>query len=206
MSLWDPFAPSPISARPSRDRIVWLDLEMYSLEDPRVLECAVVLTTCNSLQEIARRNWTISVTAEEIQRSVLGGAAGDFHRQNSLENGLLHACLISNTSHSQWQAELYTFLTCHCQSGCRLAGFSPHVDREVLRTQAPNVYNFLSHKIIDISSLDIIQWGLPALEYAAHSAPRFQGNHRAMADVEASIVKLKWYQSWLRNNMKSGNA
>jgi hypothetical protein len=40
----------PVIATGNQDRIVWLDLEMYSLEDHRVLECAVVLTTCNELK------------------------------------------------------------------------------------------------------------------------------------------------------------
>lgn len=163
---------------PSSDRIVWLDLELYSLEDNCVLECAVVLTTCNSLQEIARKNWVLATTQDEIDNDVLGGAAAGFHHENSVENGLIKACLRSSTTQKKWQKRLLRFLKSHCMKGCRLAGFSVHCDREVLRTQAPLVYQHLSHRIIDISSLDIIQWELPALERAARADDFVCGNHR----------------------------
>jgi oligoribonuclease (3'-5' exoribonuclease) len=191
----------------SRDRIVWLDLELYSLNDHRVLECAVILTTCNALTEIARRNWVIYTSQEDINAFVLGGEAGDFHKKHSRQNGLLRECLQSPTGYDQWKSELLVFLKTHCARGCRLAGFSPHVDRDVLRTQAPLVYSFLYHQIIDVTSLDIIQWGLPTLERDARlerDRGSFDGNHRAMSDVEAAIKKIKWYQAWLRE--KTTNA
>ncbi|CAB9517557.1 K13288 oligoribonuclease [Seminavis robusta] len=193
---------NPLSPQPSSDRIVWLDLEFCSLKDHRVLECAVIITTCNALREVARKNWIIGMTPEQIDRLVIGGAAATFHAAHSLQNGLVDACLASETTYEQWQRELFEFLTTHCFSGCRLAGFSPHVDREVLRTQAKNVYEFLDHKIIDISSLDIVQWGLPALERAARRQNWSPSSHRAMSDCEDAIAKLKWYQSWLRDHMR----
>lgn len=198
MSL-DRFAPRDCN----QDRIIWLDLEMYSLEDHRVLECAVVLTTCNELKEVARKNWVIKSTQTEIDQHVIGGAAAGFHRANSFSNGLIEACLQSPTTQRIWQIELLDFLKSHCQYNPRLAGFSVHVDREVLRTQAPQVYSFLSHQIIDISTLDIIQWGLPPLESAARAYSGPVGNHRAMSDNEAAIAKLKWYQRWLREQITS---
>jgi len=175
----------------NEDRIVWLDLEMFSLKDPRVLECAVILTTCNELKEIARKNWVIKTTQEEINEHVLGGAGADFHTTHSMENGLIQACLKSTTTRDAWKSELLDFLSSHCQHKPRLAGFSVHVDREVLRTQAPSVYDFLSHRVIDVSTLDILQWGLPPLENAARSYAGSFGNHRAMSDNEAAIAKLK---------------
>jgi oligoribonuclease (3'-5' exoribonuclease) len=142
-----------------------------------VLECAVILTTCNALDEVARRNWVISTTQAEIDTRVLGGAGGDFHRMNSMSNGLINDCLTSSTTYTQWQTELLDFLQSHCYPRCRLAGFSVHVDQDVLRTQALLVYQFLSHQIIDISSLDSVQWGLPDLENAVRSRTFDNGNH-----------------------------
>ncbi|KAL7567706.1 hypothetical protein ACA910_012043 [Epithemia clementina (nom. ined.)] len=190
------------------DRIVWLDLEYYSLTDPRVLECAVILTTCNSLSEVARKKWVIRTSREDIKKFVLGGDAGDFHQTHSMKNGLIEECMDDNPFHQnhvhyeRWKEELLSFLKFHCQPGCRLAGFSPHVDREVLRTQAPLVYKFLSHKILDVASLDLVEWGLPQLETAARlerAKGCFDGNHRAMEDIEAAIAKVKWCQAWLRD-------
>ena len=189
----------------NNDRIVWLDLEMFSLKDHRVLECAVVLTTCNELKEVARKNWVIHATKDEIDKHVLGGAAADFHETHSIDNGLIEACLKSTTTRSVWREELLRFLMSHCQGKPRLAGFSVHVDREVLRTQAPSVYDFLSHQVIDVTTLDIIQWGLPALENAAAQNRGHYGNHRAMNDNEAAISKLKWYLSWLRDRLIQSN-
>jgi oligoribonuclease len=126
--------------------------------------------------------------------------------EHSNSNGLIQACLHSETTQEDWRRELLDFLQSHCQRRPRLAGFSVHVDRGVLRTQAPEVYRFVSHQIIDISTLDILQWGLPPLEGAAarfsYVAP--QGNHRAMSDNEAAIAKLKWYLRWLKDRMTTG--
>jgi len=162
-----------------------------------VLECAVILTTCNALDEVARKNWVIGTSIQVIRQRVL---TNPFHTQHSINNGLIQACHQSSVTYAQWQSELMAFLRRHCQSGCRLAGFSVHKDLEVLRSEAPAVHQFLSHQVIDISSLDIIQWGLPALERAARFYTRSHGNHRAMSDNEAAIDKLKWYQQWLRTH------
>lgn len=187
----------------NEDRIVWLDLELFSLKDHRVLECAVVLTTCNELKEVARKNWVIGRTRQEIDAHVMGGAASGFHQKHSIDNGLIEACLESTTTNEKWQRKLLKFLRSRCQHKPRLAGFSVHVDREVLRTQAPKVYDFVSHQIIDVSTLAVIQWGLPALEGAArHPSGDLRGTHRAMSDNEAAIAKLKWYLHWFRNHLR----
>jgi oligoribonuclease len=190
----------------NQDRIVWLDLELCSLENHRVLECAVILTTCNEVEEVARKNWVIGMAGHEIDTQIFGGAAADFHVEHSNSNGLIQACLHSPTTQEEWQRELLVFLQSHCQHRPRLAGFSVHVDREVLRTQAPEVYRFVSHQIIDVSTLDILQWGLPPLEGAARSYNGRQGNHRAMPDSEAAIAKLKWYLRWLKDRLTSGGS
>ena len=135
----------------------------------------------------------------------MGGAAADFHRENSINNGLIQACLKSTTTREAWRRDLLKFLSTNCRRKSRLAGFSVHVDREVLRTQAPEVYDFLSHQVIDISSLDIIQWGLPPLQRAARSYRGSHGNHRAMGDNKAAIAKLKWYLSWLRDRLSQSD-
>jgi len=186
-------SPNPFNPQDcNNDRIVWLDLEMFSLKDPRVLECAVVLTTCNELKEVARKNWSIQTTQKEIDTHVLGGAAASFHRTHSIDNGLIDACLESTTTRDVWQEALLNFLQSHCQRRPRLAGFSVHADREVLRTQAPMVFDFLSHQIIDVTSLDIIQWGLPALEGASRLDRGHRGTHCATpyCIISSSILVL----------------
>jgi oligoribonuclease (3'-5' exoribonuclease) len=157
------------------------------------------------LQEVTRRNWVLAASQEEIEAHVLGGEAGDFHHQHSMPNGLLDECLKSWTTHEQWRNQLLRFLQTHCAEGCRLAGYSVHCDRDVLRVQAPKVYAFLSHRILDVPSLDLVEWGLPALETDARMARMggaFDGNHRAMSDTEAAIAKVKWYHAWLKDNFK----
>lgn len=70
-----------------------------------------------------------------------------------------------------------------------------HADRDALRIKAPLVYHFLSHQIIDISSL---------LDNVARSKVFDNGSNqpnRAMSENEATISRLKWYQAWLRENM-----
>lgn len=116
----------------------------------------------------------------------------------NVNNGLIAACLESTTTRDDWRGELLESSRLIINA---YPVFSVYVDREVLRTQAPSVYNFLSHRVIDITTLGIIQWGLSPLESVAKSHAGHRGTHRAMADNEAAIAKLRWYLGWLRDRL-----
>lgn len=68
-----------------------------------------------------------------------------------------------------------------------LAGFSVHFDREVLRVRMPILHRFLSHRVIDVSTVRHLYWATrgerPAQEVA----------HRALADCDQALAELRRY-------------
>mgnify|MGYP002817540158 FL=1 len=93
--------------------------------------------------------------------------------------------------------QLLALLSKHCvEKACPIAGFSIQCDREVLQREMPEIYAFLNHRIIDVSSFTgmMERWLPDAL--AAWKEDQGQGpsnyNHRAMNDVEASIETMHW--------------
>ncbi len=71
-----------------------------------------------------------------------------------------------------------------------LAGDSVHFDRSFLIAQWPAVAAQFSHRLLDVSAFNVARavLGLPA-------CPILGGNHRAEADVLASIARARWHLS-----------
>eukprot|EP00808_Paulinella_micropora_P031557 g7793.t1 len=132
--------------------IVWLDLELTSLDDPEVMECAVIITD-KDLNEIARRSWVLRFSFEEMEK-LSQWHKTTFAPRDEGGNGLIIDCALSETTKEDFEAELLSFLRPHCPAGmCSLAGSSVHCDREALKTAHPRLYKFFSHRVIDVSTL-----------------------------------------------------
>uniref|UniRef100_A0A0G4G2M4 Exonuclease domain-containing protein n=1 Tax=Chromera velia CCMP2878 TaxID=1169474 RepID=A0A0G4G2M4_9ALVE len=173
--------------------IVWLDLELTSLDDPKILELAVCVTK-KDLTVVAEKEWVI-----HFDQATMEGLS-PWHQKTFAPvdkggNGLLEAVVNSSTSLDECKTELLEILKKHCPpKACPLAGNSVHQDMFVLKKEMPEVVSVLSHRLIDVSSL----WGV--LErFFPNRLKRLQGmakatatgNHRAMADVKASIEQLR---------------
>lgn len=206
----------------SRWNIIWLDLEMsrghYDRDLPfpvAVLEAAVVITD-RELTEIDRRNWTVGGFAKEFLT-----ALPDFHQKNFRDkkpggmftpvpkrgggyhagNNLFTDMMNSTKNHAQVEQELLDFIAEYCpERCCPIAGNSIQCDREVLMNCMPNVYGFIHHRIIDVSSLiGCCERWLPEKIYDWREAQRKTSNynHRAMEDTLSSITSCQW----LRKNI-----
>lgn len=196
----------------SYQNIIWLDLELtaghYDAEDGRILEVAVIVTD-KDLNELDRGQWVIGGFSEEELN-----ALKDFHQQHFRDaedggrfpprpgcpgNGLFSAIVTSTVTLPQAQQELLLLLKKHCpEQSCPLGGNSIQCDREVLKTEMPDVYKYVSHQIIDVSSFAGIasRW-LPNMleQWREDSRQNANYNHRAMNDVEASIQSMRWIRS-----------
>jgi oligoribonuclease (3'-5' exoribonuclease) len=109
--------------------------------------------------------------------------------------GLFAACIASTTTKSEFESELLEFLKIHCPpKSCPLAGSSIHCDKEVLRLKHPEIYKFLHHRIIDVSTIaGVVERWMP--ETWAGIPRGAVGNHRTTSDIEASIGLLKWFRA-----------
>lgn len=73
-----------------------------------------------------------------------------------------------------------------------IAGFGPKFDLDFLRRQMPRFAARLSHQVFDVTSLKLQCLSLGMIEEG-----KTEPVHRAMADVEASIVRARRYLGWL---------
>lgn len=98
----------------------------------------------------------------------------------------------SDTTHQQFEDELLALLKLHCpEKTCCLAGSSVHCDKEVLRMRAKRIYDYVSHQNMDVSCFigAAYRW-FPNL--ARTIPPKSGYTHRAMGDIECSLMLMKW--------------
>jgi len=193
-------------ARESMMNIIWLDTELTSLDDPHILECGVLVTDKN-LNELERGHWIIHYEKEELEK------LSEFHQKTFKSrtdggNGLFDDVLASKTTKEEMESQLLELIKRHCpEKSCPLAGSSIHVDREVVRLRMPTVYNYLSYRIIDVSSFYgmVERWSTPETwtkkeRYIENiMKEKYQSNsngceaHRVMYDIERSMEMLKLF-------------
>ncbi|CAF3124557.1 unnamed protein product [Rotaria sp. Silwood2] len=184
-----------------RMNLVWLDLEMTSIEDPKIMECAVIITD-KHLNELERDQWVIHYDQTELD------TLGSWHQEQfkSVDqggNGLFDACIKSTLSESDVEKKLLKILQRHCpEKECSLAGSSIHIDKEVLKQRMPNAHNYLHYRIVDVSSFrGMLKRWAPRNELKFVSKLSNNGrdtvNHRAMDDIEYSIELMKLFHPLL---------
>ncbi|CAF1136750.1 unnamed protein product [Rotaria sordida] len=181
--------------------IVWLDLEMTSIEDPKIMECAVIITD-KYLNELERDEWVIHYNQKELD------TLGSWHQEQfkSVDeggNGLFEACIKSNLSEAEVEQKLLQILQRHCpEKQCPLAGSSIHIDKEVLKQRMPKAHDYLHYRIIDVSSFrGMLKRWAPRNELKFVSKLSKIGrdtvNHRAMDDIEYSMELMKLFHPLL---------
>ena len=182
-------------------------LELTSLDDPHILECAVIVTDKN-LNELERGHWVVHWEKNELDK------LSDFH-QNTFKsrdqggNGLFDDCIASKTTKEEMEEQVLALLKRHCPNkGCPLAGSSIHWDREVLRTQMPSVYDYLHYQIIDVSSIYGVaqrwtssdRWVQVEKQVDEVMKQKYSGDgqidqvHRAIYDTERSMELLRAFK------------
>ncbi|CAF1241311.1 unnamed protein product [Adineta steineri] len=181
--------------------IVWLDLEMTSIEDPHILECAVIITD-KHLRELTRQNWVIG-----FKKEVLDSLA-NWHQETFADcdkggNGLFADVLKSKITREQVEKELLSLLKQYCvEKKCPLGGSSVHIDKEVLKLRMQSVHDYLHYRIIDVSSFQgIMRRWAPWIETDIKKSLARKGqesvNHRAMDDIEWSIAFMREFRPHL---------
>jgi len=192
--------------------LIFLDLELtagfYEFDvRPQILEAAIVVTD-KELNEKGRGTWVVGdFTREELE------SLGDFHQAHFRDveyfggpfpprmdlggsgNGLFADVLASSLTLEEAEDAMLDLVRKHCPPGaCPLSGYSVQCDREVLKVEMPRLYRYVSHQIVDVSSFlrmarlrcpeHVKQWDRRDSRY----------NHRALNDVEDSILALRWVQ------------
>jgi oligoribonuclease len=170
---------------PSQLRLVWLDLEMTGLNpaSDAVLEIAAVVTGPD-LQPLVEYERVLAAPEDFLERM------SDRVRRMHTENGLLDEVRKSRNHLRDVEREILATIAPHCPAGEGfLAGNSVFHDWRFLARHMPRLEQHLHFRHVDIGTVSaLVNSWYTDLEY-----PQAPANHRAMADVRASIAELRYY-------------
>jgi oligoribonuclease len=166
--------------------LLWIDLEMTGL-DPvhdQIIEVGAIATNWN-FDEIARYSAAVRVAPSLMKKRM----TGDFWRENSaVRDQLLAANETAEKDALAVENELLEFLdkNFNKRQPIYLAGNSVHQDQKFIEREWPRLNARLHYRQLDVTAWKIIfeQRGVKFLK---------PEEHRAMSDIEGSIVELKYY-------------
>jgi len=190
--------------------LIFLDLELtaghYDFDlVPKVLEVAAVITD-KDLRELGRGSWVVGgFTREELdglgffhqehfRDRASGGAFPPLQDFGGGGNGLFSEVVASTLTKEEVEDQLLGLVHEHCPPGaCPLVGYSVQCDREVLKSEMPRLYRYVSHQIVDITGFfRLARTCLPNRVREEWDKRVSRYDHRAINDVEESIAALRW--------------
>ena len=179
--------------------LLWLDMETTGLwpEADGILEVACVLTR-SDLETVWEYEWLVEPPRMAVDRM------SDFVRRMHTDNGLLKADDHNAVSPRDVEVEIMWALSHHLgikRGECVLAGNTIHFDRRFIARHMPYLHEYLHYRMLDVSAVRhaLRLWSTRTADVEALMEEKDnQGNHRAMADVRASLEETKVYREWLR--------
>ena len=171
----------------SKDNLVWIDLEMTGLDPARdvIIEVAVLITD-GDLNIIADGP-DFAIRRSDEALSVMN----EWNRRTHHGSGLIKRVRASEVTIEQAEAEVLEFVQQWTIEGeSPLCGNSVHQDRRFLYGEMPKLIDWLSYRIVDVSTVkELARRWYPDLEKFVK-----QERHRALDDIRESIDELRWYR------------
>ncbi|WRS31249.1 oligoribonuclease [Actinomycetaceae bacterium MB13-C1-2] len=175
--------------RANKTPLVWVDCEMTGL-DPAVdelVEVAVIVTD-SMLHPLAEGIDILIKPSDEALEQMT-----DFVREMHTSSGLLDQ-LANGVSLEEAEKQVLEYIKSIVPNPgiAPLAGNSIGQDQRFLRAYMPNVTDHLHYRIIDVSTIkELAKRWYPRVYVCA---PDKNGGHRALADIQDSIVELEYYR------------
>jgi oligoribonuclease len=170
---------------PDSLRLVWIDLEMTGLNAAadHILEVAAVVTGADlaPLAEVERVIFQPDDVLDRMSARV---------RKIHSENGLIDEVRTSKTTRAEAERVVLSTIARLCPPGEGiLSGNSVYHDWRFLVRHMPRLEQHLHFRQVDIGTISVLvsAW-YPHIEF-----PRSHTNHRAMADIRASLEELRYY-------------
>lgn len=198
---------------PFGGNLIFIDLEFTSGfyefdQEPKILEAAIVVTDGN-LKELGSGSWVVGGFTKEV----LEGLA-DFHQSHFRDssdggpfpprseeecgNDLFRDIMASTCTKVDVEQSMLNLVKEHCNKGeSPIVGYSVQCDREVLKDEMPEFYRYLSHQIIDISSIFKVAQAFAPQKMRQREGRKSDYNHRAMNDVRDSMQSMSWIREGL---------
>ncbi len=176
---------------PSRDYLIWIDLEMTGLrpETDSIIEIATVVTD-SQLGLVAEG----PVIAIQTPESVLAGM-DEWNQKQHGGSGLLARVRASTVTLAEAEARTLDFLRPLVDAGASpMCGNSICQDRRFLARQMPSLEHFFHYRNLDVSTLKELakRWAPAVL-----AGVKKEGTHLALADIHDSIRELQHYRATL---------
>jgi oligoribonuclease len=170
--------------------LVWLDIETTGLEigSDEVLEVGVVVTTADPFKELLLRHWLVRPLNWRMKKAMLVDEVRSMHEANGLI-AALDAGEGIRLDGVLWELDalLDTLAT---SRKLYLAGNSVGFDRRFLENFEPDLFHSLSHRIVDVSSLDVIYGAMAPDSMPRSTAPH---THRVMDCLDSSRLVYAAY-------------
>ena len=167
----------------------WIDLEMTGLGvDDQILEVAMLFTTPD-LQILPDRLECV-IGCDEMKLA----AMDDWCKTHHAANGLVADVKKSQLTIEEAEDMVMSLLMQHTEKGqSPLCGNSIATDRRFIAKYMPRVDQWLHYRMIDVSTMKVLHqaWTNDA------SFLKPDSSHRAMADIEQSIIELQYYRNWM---------
>jgi oligoribonuclease len=173
------------------DVLVWMDLEMTGLDVEKdvVVEIAVLATTATTLEPL---DAGLSVVVAQPPE-VLAGMS-DFVRQMHERSGLLVEIETNGIPLEEAGRKTLEYIKGHVPEPrtVPLCGNSIGMDRRFLDRYLPEIEEHLHYRSIDVSSIKELCRRWYREPFTAR--PEKVDDHRALPDIRASIVELRYYR------------
>lgn len=177
--------------------MVWIDLEMTSLVDPRIdsitqIACVITDTDLNIIAESDE----ITIHADPERFDDIPEAVRAMYQ----DSGLIPSIIASTVTEAEAEARILAFVEQYvAPNTAPLCGNSVHGDRMFLKLRMPRLEAYMHYRIIDVSTIKgLAQRWRPELAVEV-SAMKANKNHHAMDDIKGSVAELKFYrEQWLK--------
>lgn len=172
-------------------RILWVDLEMTGLDpvEDRILEVAAIVTDWD-FNEIATYTAVKKVGPNLMKKRM----TGEFWEAYSDVRAALIAQNSTGKNGRTVESELLEFIDKHFpkDTPVLLAGNSIHMDRKFIENEWPRLNARLHYRMLDVSAWKVVFEGKYDKKFAKPET------HRALEDIQGSIMELKYYLGKVR--------
>jgi len=173
------------------DRLVWVDCEMTGLELGSDLLIEVAALVTDSELNVLGEGVDVVIGATHEQLANMLPVVRDMHASS----GLTEEVLASTVTLQEAEQQVLAYVREHVPEPRKapLCGNSIATDRGFLTRDMAELDNWLHYRMVDVSSIkELARRWYPRAYYAS---PKKGGGHRALADIQESVLELRYYRA-----------
>ncbi|WNM25261.1 oligoribonuclease [Demequina capsici] len=171
------------------DHLVWIDCEMtgLDLENDALVEVACLVTDAEL--NVLGDGVSVVIRPPDAAMAQMNDFVTNMHATSGLLPELEHGTTMEDA-----QRQVLAYVDAHVPAGTRppLAGNTVGMDKAFLERDMPQLMERLHYRVVDVSSLkELVRRWYPRVFF---NAPEKTGGHRALGDIQDSIVELRYYR------------